>query len=97
MMKESFVADLHAESGTPEGGRQVDRSPIGTKSQSPDDMSLLGWTALATVIPAAKALSRVGLSPWWSILSVVPVVGWFGLWAFAYARWPKVDPTRAHP
>jgi hypothetical protein len=50
--------------------------------------------ALATVIPAAKALSRVGLSPWWSILSIIPIVGWFALWAFAYARWPKVEaPT----
>jgi len=47
MMKESFVADLRAESGAPERGRKVDRSPIGTKSQSPDDTSLLGWTALA--------------------------------------------------
>lgn len=47
--------------------------------------------AIATVIPAAKALSRVGLSRWWAILSIVPIVGWFGLWAFAYARWPRVD------
>jgi hypothetical protein len=37
------------------------------------------------------------LSIWhWLILlptpaTVIPVVGWFGLWAFAYARWPKVD------
>ena len=48
--------------------------------------------ALVTVIPASKALSRVGLSPYWAILSIIPVIGWFGLWAFAYARWPKVDP-----
>jgi len=64
-----------------------------------ETLSIWHWiivlAALATIIPAAKALSRVGLSPWWAILSVVPVVGWFGLWAFAYARWPKVDPT--HP
>jgi hypothetical protein len=61
-------------------------------------LSIWHWivllAALATVIPAAKALSRVGLSPWWAILSVVPIVGWFGLWAFAYARWPKVDSER---
>jgi hypothetical protein len=65
-----------------------------------DTFSIWHWlvvlAALATIIPAAKALSRVGLSPWWSILSVIPVVGWFGLWAFAYARWPKVDSTRAN-
>ena len=61
-------------------------------------LSIWHWivllAALATVIPAAKALSRVGLSPWWAILSVVPIIGWFGLWAFAYARWPKVDSER---
>lgn len=50
--------------------------------------------AVATIVPAAKALSRVGLSPWWAILSVVPIIGWFGLWAFAYARWPNVDSDR---
>ena len=47
--------------------------------------------ALATVIPAAKALGRVGLSPWWAILSIIPLVGWFAMWAFAYAPWPKLD------
>jgi len=66
--------------------------------ESVGSLSIWHWivllAALATVIPAAKALSRVGLSPWWAILSVVPIVGWFGLWAFAYARWPKVDSER---
>jgi hypothetical protein len=60
-----------------------------------DAFSIWHWlillAALATMIPAAKALSRVGLSRWWAVLSVIPVVGWFGLWAFAYVRWPKVD------
>lgn len=46
---------------------------------------------LATLVPVARTLSRAGLSPWWAVLSVVPIIGWFGLWAFAYARWPKVD------
>jgi hypothetical protein len=47
--------------------------------------------ALSTVIPVAKALKRTGLSPWWAILSVIPVAGWVGIWAFAYARWPKME------
>lgn len=50
---------------------------------------------LATIIPVAKVLGRVGLSPWWSILSVIPIIGWFGIWALAYARWPKVDVASA--
>jgi hypothetical protein len=66
-----------------------------------DSFSSVHWiialAALATVIPAAKALSRVGLSPWWAIISIVPIVGWFGLWAFAYARWPKVESVSAGP
>lgn len=64
-----------------------------------ETLSIWHWVialaALSTIIPIAKILSRVGLSPWWSILSVVPFVGWFGLWAFAYSRWPKVHSTRA--
>jgi uncharacterized membrane protein YhaH (DUF805 family) len=60
-----------------------------------DSFSIWHWlillAAIATVVPAAKALHRVGLSRWWAILSVIPIVGWFGIWAFAYAPWPKVD------
>ncbi len=49
------------------------------------------FAVLTTIIPVTRALRRVGLSPWWAILSVIPIVGWFGMWAFAYAPWPKVD------
>ncbi len=59
-------------------------------------ISVVHWVivlaiGLATVIPVSRALRRVGLSPWWAVLSVIPIVGWFGMWAFAYAPWPKVD------
>jgi hypothetical protein len=78
-----------------EGAEQLDW--VGVHMGS---LSIWHWVvvlaALATIIPAAKALSRVGLSPWWSILSVIPIVGWFGLWAFAYARWPKIDDSRTN-
>ena len=52
---------------------------------------LVVLAALGTIIPAAKALGRVGLHPAWAILSIIPVLGWFAMWAFAYARWPNVD------
>ena len=52
---------------------------------------LIILAAFTTLIPAARALSRAGLSPWWAVLSVIPLIGWFGLWAFAFAPWPKVD------
>ena len=47
--------------------------------------------ALATVVPTAHALRRTGLSPWWAVLAIIPLIGWFALWAFAYAAWPRVD------
>ena len=53
---------------------------------------LIVLAALAIVVPAARALRRVGLSPWWSILIIFPFVGWVAIWAFAFAAWPKVDP-----
>ena len=60
--------------------------------------SIVHWVivlsiVLTTLIPVVRALKRVGLSPWWAILSVIPIVGWFGIWAFAYAPWSKVDPV----
>ena len=59
-------------------------------------ISIVHWVivlsvVVTTLIPVAKALKRVGLSPWWAILSVIPIVGWFGMWAFAYAPWSKLD------
>lgn len=61
-------------------------------------LSIWHWVvvlfAVATVIPVAKVLSRVGLSRWWAILMFVPIVGWLGIWVFAYARWPLVESKR---
>ena len=48
-----------------------------------------------TIYPVTKILSRAGLNRWWAILSVIPIVGWLGIWALAYARWPKVDVASA--
>lgn len=63
--------------------------------------SLWHWiivlVALSTVIPASRALRRVGLSPWWAILSIIPIIGWFALWAFAYARWPSLGGQSKPP
>jgi len=48
---------------------------------------------LAGVFPAARILQRTGHSPWWAILYFVPLIGWLGMWALAFARWPAVDST----
>lgn len=51
---------------------------------------LIVLAGVGTIIPAARPLSRVGLSPWWSVLAVMPGIGWRALWAFVFAPWPKV-------
>jgi hypothetical protein len=43
---------------------------------------------LVLIVPIAKVLRRVGFSGWWSILALVPLAGFIGLWIFAFARWP---------
>ena len=42
------------------------------------------------VIPIGIILKRTGYSPLLAILWIIPIVGWIGLWLFAYARWPNV-------
>ena len=58
--------------------------------------SVVSWAilliALSTIIPAAMVLKRAGLSRWWTVLYVIPLINWVALWVFAYARWPAVEP-----
>jgi len=49
-------------------------------------------TVFVPVLPIIRILQRTGHSGWWVILYFLPVAGWVGIWIFAYARWPKVDP-----
>ncbi|RTM04458.1 MAG: hypothetical protein EKK31_16845 [Hyphomicrobiales bacterium] len=51
------------------------------------------WVIFALMItvllyPIGRILSRVGLSPLWAILAVIPVVNLIGLWVLAFADWP---------
>lgn len=52
---------------------------------------ILFLVALSTIIPIVKVVGRTGLNPWWGLAFFIPLVGWIFLWAFAFARWPKVD------
>ena len=63
-------------------------------------LSVGQWIALAvfcatSLVPAARILRRAGLSLWWSIFFVIPVVNVVAFWMFAYSRWPAVDGSRA--
>ncbi|MGT2467630.1 hypothetical protein ACVOMV_26350 (plasmid) [Mesorhizobium atlanticum] len=51
------------------------------------------WAVFAVMIavllyPIGRILSRIGLSPLWSVLAVIPVVNLIGLWVLAFADWP---------
>lgn len=57
-----------------------------------DVISVLFWAVLITVttVPSWRILRRAGLSPWWSLLSFVPMFGTIAiLWMIAYRKWPQ--------
>ena len=62
-----------------------------------DSMSLIRWLVLAgvfytlTIVPVARIMRRAGRSSYWSILALIPVVSFIGLWVFAFTRWPALD------
>jgi hypothetical protein len=43
----------------------------------------------AFLYPIGRILGRLGFSPFWSILAVIPLVNLFGLWALAFGDWPR--------
>ncbi len=43
----------------------------------------------AVIFPVSRILQRLGLSGWWSLLSVVPIVNIVALWALAVVSWPQ--------
>jgi hypothetical protein len=52
----------------------------------------LRGSARAKEAPATRLKGdqrRIGLSPWWSLFSIVPLGTIVMLWIIAYRRWPK--------
>jgi hypothetical protein len=49
--------------------------------------------AVAFLYPIGRVLGRVGFSPLWSLLAVVPFVNLAALWVFAFTDWPKEGPA----
>jgi hypothetical protein len=43
----------------------------------------------AAMVPSWWILQRIGLSPWWSLFSIVPLGTIVMLWIIAYRRWPE--------
>lgn len=54
------------------------------------------WLLFAAMIaaflyPIGRILSRVGFSPFWSILAVIPVANLIALWLLAFIEWPPAE------
>jgi hypothetical protein len=47
----------------------------------------------AVLYPTGKILDRIGLSPFWSVLALIPVVNLVALWTLAFIDWPQRRQT----
>ena len=52
------------------------------------------WIAFAVIVavvlyPIGRILGRLGLSPFWSVLALIPLVNLIGLWLLAFIDWPR--------
>jgi hypothetical protein len=51
--------------------------------------------AAVVLYPTGRILNRLGLSPFWSLLILVPLVNLLSLWVLAFSDWPastiKID------
>ncbi len=41
-----------------------------------------------------KILVKAGFSPWFSLISFVPIANVIALWIFAFIPWPNIDQQR---
>jgi hypothetical protein len=63
------------------------------------DWSILHWVpfvvlAVLILYPTGRILSRIGFSPFWSVLAFIPLANIIGLWVVALSVWP-FDRERA--
>ncbi len=52
------------------------------------------WLMFAVMIavilyPVGRILGRLGLSPFWSVVALIPFLNLIGLWVVAFAEWPR--------
>jgi predicted PurR-regulated permease PerM len=51
------------------------------------------WVFFAVMVavvlyPVGRILRRLGLSPFWSVLALIPFVNLISLWVLAFSEWP---------
>ena len=54
------------------------------------------WVAFALTValilyPVGRILGRIGLSPFWSIVALIPFFNVIGLWVLAFVDWPRSE------
>ncbi len=56
-----------------------------------DSAHWLWFVVVVAVIlyPTGRILSRMGFSPFWSIVAFVPLLNLIGLWILAFSDWPE--------
>lgn len=47
--------------------------------------------AAAILYPFGRILARLGFTPFWAVLALVPIVNVIALWALAFAPWPTAS------
>jgi hypothetical protein len=64
----------------------------------PEAVQFLPYLLLVilTAIPAWVLFRRIGMSPAWTLLSLVPLGMIVILWIVAYRRWPNGEPSSTH-
>jgi hypothetical protein len=45
--------------------------------------------AALVLYPIGRILTRIGFSPFWSIIALIPFANLVGLWVVALAGWPR--------
>jgi hypothetical protein len=58
------------------------------------------WLLFAAMVavflyPIGRILGRLGISPFWSVLALVPLVNLVALWILAFADWPATPKQEA--
>ena len=56
---------------------------------------ILAFVLVALIFPIARILSRIGWSPWLSLLWLIPGLKIIMLWVVAFGRWPSL-PDRSN-
>jgi predicted PurR-regulated permease PerM len=52
------------------------------------------WLVFAVMIaiilyPTGRILTRIGFSPFWSVLALIPFINLIGFWLMAVVDWPE--------